>query len=111
MKKAKQQSAAGAGAEKSTVGELKPWPAFIQDRLALWDKLKVKYDEELASKPDFGIKITLPDGKIVEAVAWKTTAYDVAKGIRSVIFSLKKIKNIYILFCMYLVFVKIINFF
>lgn len=71
-----------AGNEKSGVQELNPLPAYIQDRLDLWDKLKTKYDEELASKDKTSIKVTLPDGKQVEALAWKTTAYDVAKGIR-----------------------------
>ncbi|KAJ3648608.1 hypothetical protein Zmor_020401 [Zophobas morio] len=70
-----------APAEKSSVSELKPWPSFIQDRLTLWDKLKAEREAEIAGKPQTPIKVTLPDGKVVEAVAWKTTAYDVAKGI------------------------------
>lgn len=69
-------------AEKSSVSELKPWPAYIQERLTLWDKLKAQYTEELAAKPKTDIKVTLPDGKVLDAVAWNTTAYDVAKGIR-----------------------------
>ncbi|XP_044265947.1 threonine--tRNA ligase 1, cytoplasmic isoform X1 [Tribolium madens] len=76
LKKMKQPSN-----EKSSVSELKPWPSFIQTRLDLWDKLKAEKDAEIASKPQQAIKVTLPDGKVVEAVAWKTTAYDIAKGI------------------------------
>lgn len=68
--------------EKSSVSELKPWPSFIQSRLDLWDKLKAEKDAEIASKPPQSINVTLPDGKVVEGVAWKTTAYDIAKGIR-----------------------------
>lgn len=64
------------------VSELNPWPEFIQKRLTLWDKFKTQYVEELANKPDLSIVVTLPDGKTVEAKAWKTTPYDVAKGIR-----------------------------
>lgn len=71
----------GGTSEKNTVSELKPWPSFIQDRLDLWDKLKAQKEAELASKTPQVICITLPDGKRVEAVAWKTTPYDVAKGI------------------------------
>ncbi|KAF2904716.1 hypothetical protein ILUMI_01453 [Ignelater luminosus] len=67
--------------EKSSVSELKPWPSYIQERLVLWDKLKSQYDAELSAKSQFPIKVTLPDGKEVEATAWKSTAYDVAKGI------------------------------
>lgn len=31
--------------------------------------------------PDVPIKVTLPDGKSIDAIAWKTTPYDIAKGI------------------------------
>lgn len=68
----------------SALKELNPRPVYIQDRLVLWDKLKAKYDAELAARPSAPIKVTLPDGKQVEAVAWQTTVYDVAKGIRFV---------------------------
>lgn len=61
--------------------ELNPWPAFIQDRLQLWDTLKKQYDEELTLKPKVPINVTLPDGKVVEATSWQSTAFDVAKGI------------------------------
>lgn len=74
-KKKKEESSGG-------VAELNPWPEFIQKRIALWDKFKAEKDAELASKPDLSIVVTLPDGKTVEAKAWKTTPYDVAKGIR-----------------------------
>lgn len=30
--------------------EMKEWPTFIQDRIALWDKLMQKHKEELANK-------------------------------------------------------------
>lgn len=68
--------------ETSGVAELKPWPEFIQKRINLWDKYKVEYQEAIAAKPDLSIVVTLPDGKTVEAKAWRTSPYDVAKGIR-----------------------------
>lgn len=68
--------------ETGSVSELNPWPEFINKRLALWDKYKKEYDEKLASQPEVSIVVTLPDGKTVEAKAWRTTPYDVAKGIR-----------------------------
>lgn len=43
--------------------------------------LKKKYDDELALKERRTINVTLPDGKIIEAVAWQSTPFDVAKGI------------------------------
>ncbi|XP_018563322.1 threonine--tRNA ligase, cytoplasmic isoform X2 [Anoplophora glabripennis] len=78
MKKNKQIAAEG---DKSSAKELRPPPSYIEERLALWNKLKAQYDAELSSKPEKSIKVTLPDGKVVEAVAWKTTAYDIARGI------------------------------
>jgi threonyl-tRNA synthetase len=68
--------------EKSSVSELKPWPSFIQERLTFWDKLKAEKDAEIANRPEKSISITLPDGKVVEGTAWRTTAYDIARGIR-----------------------------
>ncbi|XP_075980881.1 threonine--tRNA ligase isoform X2 [Anticarsia gemmatalis] len=67
--------------DSGAVSELKPWPEFIQKRITLWDKFKAQYDEDLAKKPELSIVVTLPDGKTVEAKAWRTTPYDVAKGI------------------------------
>lgn len=66
----------------SNLKELNPWPSYIQDRLVLWEKLKAKYQEQLAKMPEKVIAVTLPDGKKVEATSWKTTPYEVAKGIR-----------------------------
>lgn len=64
-----------------TVSELKPWPSYIQDRLVLWDKLKAKYEENIAAKTPENISVTLPDGKVVPAESWRTTPYDVASTI------------------------------
>lgn len=77
MKEKKKQEDTSGG-----VSELNPWPEYIEKRIKLWDKYKAQYIEELANKPDVSIVVTLPDGKTVEAKAWKTTPYDVAKGIR-----------------------------
>lgn len=64
-----------------TVKELNPWPAYIEERNALWEKCKAEYEAELATKPREPIKVTLPDGKVVEGTSWETTPYDIAKGI------------------------------
>lgn len=68
--------------QNTNLKELNPWPAYIQDRLVLWEKLKAKYSEEMAKKPEKAIVVTLPDGKKIEATSFKTTPYEVAKGIR-----------------------------
>lgn len=35
----------------------------------------------MAAKPRQLIKVTLPDGKVVEGTSWESTPYDIAKGI------------------------------
>uniref|UniRef100_A0A8C8BVA9 threonine--tRNA ligase n=1 Tax=Otus sunia TaxID=257818 RepID=A0A8C8BVA9_9STRI len=78
--KKKMKEAAGDGGRT----ELNPWPAFINERLEMYNKLKAEHDALLAeraannSKP---IKVTLPDGKQVDAESWKTTPYQIACGI------------------------------
>lgn len=66
--------------EKIT-SELKPWPSYIQERIQMWDKLYAAYRSELEAKVHEPIKITLPDGKVVEGESWRTTPYQVAQGI------------------------------
>lgn len=63
--------------------ELAPPPAYIQERLDLWDRLKKEYDESVVARAaeKTPIKITLPDGKVVDGEAWSTTPYEVARGI------------------------------
>ncbi|XP_057236148.1 threonine--tRNA ligase 1, cytoplasmic-like [Malurus melanocephalus] len=81
--KKKMKEGAGDGGRS----ELSPWPAFINERLEMYNKLKAEHDALLAeraandSKP---IKVTLPDGKQVDAESWKTTPYQIACGIRYV---------------------------
>uniref|UniRef100_A0A7N8Y5R8 threonine--tRNA ligase n=1 Tax=Mastacembelus armatus TaxID=205130 RepID=A0A7N8Y5R8_9TELE len=56
----------------------------MEERLALYTKLKAEHDAliaERAAKDSRTIKVTLPDGKVVEAESWKTTPYQVACGI------------------------------
>ncbi|KAM6289791.1 threonine--tRNA ligase 1, cytoplasmic isoform 2-T2 [Aegotheles albertisi] len=78
--KKKMKEGAGDGGRT----ELNPWPAFINERLEMYNKLKAEHDALLAeraandSKP---IKVTLPDGKQVDAESWKTTPYQIACGI------------------------------
>uniref|UniRef100_A0A8C5LIH4 threonine--tRNA ligase n=1 Tax=Leptobrachium leishanense TaxID=445787 RepID=A0A8C5LIH4_9ANUR len=64
--------------------ELKPWPEYINQRLDIYNKLKAEHDAllaERAAKDSKPIKVTLPDGKQVDAESWKTTPYQVAAGI------------------------------
>uniref|UniRef100_A0A8C8DNY0 threonine--tRNA ligase n=1 Tax=Oryzias sinensis TaxID=183150 RepID=A0A8C8DNY0_9TELE len=72
---------AGDSAGKS---ELSPPPQYIDERLSLYTKLKAEHDAliaERAAKESRPIKVTLPDGKVLEAESWKTTPYQLACGI------------------------------
>lgn len=64
-----------------SVKVLDPQPDFIAARDKMWDTLMAKYKDELAAKPKTPIKVTLPDGKIVDGSAWDSTPYSVAMGI------------------------------
>eukprot|EP01113_Clastostelium_recurvatum_P009110 TRINITY_DN1434_c0_g1_i2.p1 TRINITY_DN1434_c0_g1~~TRINITY_DN1434_c0_g1_i2.p1 ORF type:complete len:716 (+),score=238.79 TRINITY_DN1434_c0_g1_i2:55-2202(+) len=56
-------------------------PAWVEARLKIFEEYKKRQEEEVAKQPDVPIKVTLPDGKQVDAVGGKSTPYDVAKGI------------------------------
>ncbi|KAK2837904.1 hypothetical protein Q5P01_015116 [Channa striata] len=74
----------GAAGESGGKAELSPPPGYIEDRLKMYEKLKAEHDTlmaERAAKESRPIKVTLPDGKVVEAESWKTTPYQVACGI------------------------------
>lgn len=71
-------------AAPTPLAELNPPPSFIQDRDVLWQKLKAKYEAEIAAKKPEPIKVTLPDGKELPGESWRTTPYDIAKSIRLV---------------------------
>ncbi|XP_022664951.1 threonine--tRNA ligase, cytoplasmic-like isoform X2 [Varroa jacobsoni] len=56
-------------------------PEYIQPRIKLWDKFKAEREAELAAKVPEPIKVTLPDGKVVDGQSWRTTPYEVASVI------------------------------
>ncbi|XP_041081965.1 threonine--tRNA ligase 1, cytoplasmic-like isoform X1 [Polyodon spathula] len=77
-KKEKKRESSGG---EEHLGELHPWPAYIEDRLKLYNELKKESDSILASRAathSKPITVTLPDGKQVEGQAWRTTPYQIA---------------------------------
>jgi threonyl-tRNA synthetase len=63
-------------------------PEWIKKREEVYEKIKTRRDEELATKKAVDISITMPDGNVLDKdkegvafQAWKTTPYDVAKTI------------------------------
>ncbi|XP_053276102.1 threonine--tRNA ligase 1, cytoplasmic [Pleuronectes platessa] len=80
---AKKKTKGGAG-DSGGKAELSPPPQYIDERLALYTKLKTEHEAlmaERAANNSRAIKVTLPDGKVVDAESWKTTPYQVACGI------------------------------
>uniref|UniRef100_A0A8D3BRE8 threonine--tRNA ligase n=1 Tax=Scophthalmus maximus TaxID=52904 RepID=A0A8D3BRE8_SCOMX len=80
----KKAKGAAAAADPGGRSELTPPPQYIDGRLTLYAKLKAEHEAlmaERAAKNSRAIKVTLPDGKVVEAESWKTTPYQVACGI------------------------------
>ncbi|KAI1471842.1 threonyl-tRNA synthetase [Daldinia caldariorum] len=61
--------------------EMTPPPDFLKTRLELFDRLKKKYDEDIAKRPREQITITLPDGSIKIGTSWETTPGEIAKGV------------------------------
>jgi threonyl-tRNA synthetase len=66
--------------------ELSPQPQFITHRVEVFEKLKAKFDAQIAAKPRVPITITLADGSIKQGTAWETTPADIAKGISNSLF-------------------------
>lgn len=56
-------------------------PAFLGERLAIFDTIKARRAAEFAGAKEEPITITLPDGKSFDGVAWKTTPMDIASAI------------------------------
>merc|ERR1719376_252617 len=81
QKKSKAKSKESGDGKAALPMEMQPPPAFIAQRLELWDKLKKERDEWVAAQERVDIKITLPDGAVKEGKAWETTPYSVAASI------------------------------
>ncbi|PNS21347.1 Threonine--tRNA ligase, cytoplasmic [Sphaceloma murrayae] len=61
--------------------ELDPPPAYIADRLAVFDKVKAEYDQWVADQPRDEIQITLGSGDVRIGKAWETTPGEIARAI------------------------------
>lgn len=74
----KEKKKGGGGVQ---FGQLDPPPAYLAERLALWDQWMAEAKTELAAKSPTPIKITLPDGSEREGESWRTTPIAIAQGI------------------------------
>ncbi|KAH8726630.1 hypothetical protein GQ44DRAFT_679051 [Phaeosphaeriaceae sp. PMI808] len=82
----KEKKAKGAEGGDGRPLMLDPAPAYIDHRIQIFEKLKAKYDEEVAQKPRENINISLGDGKIVEGQSWVTSPADIARNISKSLF-------------------------
>ncbi|KAI9052515.1 hypothetical protein LZ554_003859 [Drepanopeziza brunnea f. sp. 'monogermtubi'] len=78
--KVKKEKGGDSGADAGPL-ELNPQPQFLGDRLALFTRLKTKFDAEIAAKPREPITITLADGTVKSGTSWETTPAQIAEGI------------------------------
>jgi len=83
-KKADKKKAANNNA--SAALELDPPPAYIDHRIQIFEKLKAKYDEEVAQKPREEIKITLDNDRVETGKSWETSPADIARAISKSLF-------------------------
>ncbi|KAI9717233.1 MAG: threonyl-tRNA synthetase [Chrysothrix sp. TS-e1954] len=61
--------------------ELEPPPAYIDHRIAIFEKLKKEYDASIANKPRDAITVTLENGRMEAGKAWETTPAHIARSI------------------------------
>jgi len=82
-KKAKKEKKAPAADTSAAAGplEMQPPPAFIQERIELFDRLYKEQQDELAKKPHDDIQITMPDSSVKAGKAYETTPAEIALGI------------------------------
>jgi threonyl-tRNA synthetase len=58
-----------------------PDPSFLADRAAVYDEVMAAQKARIAAKPRVPIRITLPDGKVIDGTSWETTPMSIAEGI------------------------------
>lgn len=80
-KSKKKDKKKGGGTAPVGTGELDPPPSYIQERLVMFDRLWAQQQEFLNNRERKQIKVTLPDGRVVDGESWTTTPYDIASGI------------------------------
>jgi threonyl-tRNA synthetase len=64
--------------------EMDPQPAFIQARIAMFERLKAEQDAFVAAQPRVPIEVRLADGRVYagpDVLAWQTTPVDVCKAL------------------------------
>lgn len=58
-----------------------PVPDYVPLRIKKWEEIKKRREAQLADKKGKPIKISLPDGKVIDGASFQTTPFDVARSI------------------------------
>lgn len=56
-------------------------PPYVDTRLKLWYRLKEKFDQESDAKSSRSIKVRLSNGTTKDALAWRSTPFDIVSKI------------------------------
>lgn len=54
-------------------------PFYIKHRIAMFDRLKVQYDDWKKVQNRLAIKVTMADGRELDGISWETTPWELAK--------------------------------
>ena len=54
---------------------------MLKERLEKWERYSNRFKDTMRDIKMDTIKIELPDGKVIDGMSWKTTPYEIAKGI------------------------------
>ncbi|WFD03864.1 threonine--tRNA ligase [Malassezia obtusa] len=80
-KQPKANKKAAKGGDSGAPLEFEPKPAYFQDRIDMFNKVKAEHDAAIAAKERKPIKVTMPDGAIREGTSWETSPMDIAREI------------------------------
>lgn len=61
--------------------ELSPPAEYIASRIEMFDRLFAESQAAIAANPRVPIRVTMPDGKVIDGTSWETSPYSIAKGI------------------------------
>jgi len=67
--------------KKSKELQIPEKPEYIAHRVKIWDEEVKRQEQAKSNAPDKPIKVTLPDGKVLDGIAGKTTPMDIALSI------------------------------
>ncbi|KIJ63654.1 hypothetical protein HYDPIDRAFT_175966 [Hydnomerulius pinastri MD-312] len=80
-KKPKDKKDKAAAAASQYPLELQPPPAYIDQRIKLFEQLQAEHSDFVKAQPREDITITMPDGSERKGTSWETSPMDIAKEV------------------------------